>query len=239
MPFLLNKRVDQKLTQTNTNQPRVAVLTPSRGLIFANVVQYVEDMRSTYPAIKWFFSIGNPIPDCFNDVTEKALSDPLHFDYFFYIEEDTEPEPKTLDRFLEAMKEYDIAAQDYGFNGGSSTIGKSSFTGKILFTGFGCTFMKRKVLESFQKPIFKADKSFNLSSMSWYTNPDNANTYGMYDIRFGSEARKKGFTIGQITGESNHLQVLEVGKKESNIGFHSIGLKGRVERQLLLPLEDL
>lgn len=220
-----------------TAQPWVAVIRPSRGLIFAEVEEYFEQVRDTYPNMRTFRSHDLPIPQCFNDLVQQALQD-SKYDYFWFSEDDTIPEALALDKFLIAMKTADISAMDYGFNGGWNTIVKSATTNEILFTGFGCTFMKRKVLESFTDPIFKADKAFNISNMQWY-DIDPHKAYGMYDIRFGSEAREKGFTFAQIEGECRHLQLLELGQKEINNGCHLIGEKDRIARHLTLPLNNL
>lgn len=231
------KKQQQNSMETPREQPWVAVLTPTRGMIFTQVIEYVENVRSTYPRIRHFLSHDLPIPDCFEAITSQALADPK-YEYFWYIEEDTIPPEKTLDKCFAAMADFDIACVDYGFNGGWNTIVRSSLDKNILFTGFGCTFMKRKVLESFDKPIFKADKAFNISAMQWY-GVDPYKVYGMYDIRFGSEARKKGCKFTQVEGECTHLQLLELGNKEVNDGRHKIGEKDHIYRKLELPIADL
>lgn len=221
---------------TSNSQPKVGILMPTRGLSFTEVEQYIEDVRSTYPNIVVFRTNSLPIPECFNTLAEQALQD-KEIEYMWWIEEDTVPPSKTLDAFLDVMKEADIAAVDYGFNGGYNTIVKSEVTGKILFTGFGCTFMKRSVLEAFEKPVFKADKAFNISNLSWYS-ADPHKVYGMYDVLFGSEARKKGFTFTQVEGECRHLELLQLGEKGVNAGCHVIGEKDRISKKLTLPLKD-
>lgn len=218
-------------------QPKIAICVPTRGLIFTKVENYIEQVRSSYSNIVVYRTENLPIPDCFNHLADQSLQD-KDVKYIWFIEEDTVPPPLALDKFLVAMKESDIAAIDYGFNNGFNTIVKSEITGQILFTGFGCTFMKREVLESFEKPIFKADKAFNISNMMWY-DIDPHKAYGMYDIRFGSEARKKGFKILQVDGECEHWQLIELGAKEKNNGCHQLALKGRIEKRLTLPLTDL
>ena len=221
----------------NNSPKKVAILVPTRGLVFTEVEEYIEDVRRTYPHISIYRTHNLPIPDCFNTVAEQALQDPTN-DYFWFIEEDTVPPIKTLDKFLEAMAFSDIAAVDYGFNGGWNTIVRSEINEKILFTGFGCTFMKRKVLEAFDKPIFKANRAFNISAMQWMP-VDPSKVYGQYDIIFGSEARKKGFIFTQVEGECKHLQLLSLGAKEINNGLHVIGEKDRIAKYLTIPLEDL
>lgn len=222
----------------SNKQPWVAVATPTRGLIFTEVIEYVESMRSTYPNIRHFLSHDLPIPDCFNTITEQILQDEK-YEYIFYIEEDTVPPIQALDHLLEAMKDYDIAAIDYAFNSGSNTIVRN-INGDILFTGFGCTLIKREVLMAFEKPIFRADRAYNIGMLQWYP-VDSSKVYGMYDIIFGSEARKKGFRTTQVDGECTHLELQQLGAKEINNGCHVIGTKGRIipEKKLVLNIKSL
>jgi hypothetical protein len=223
--------------EQHTTQPWIAVCTPSRGMVFTEVIEYVEDMRSTYPNMRHFLTHDLPIPECFNTLVERVMSDPK-YEYIFWIEEDTVPPALTLDKFLEAMKEYDMAACDYGFNGGWNTIVRSEVTQEILFSGFGCTFMKRHLFDIMPRPWFKADRAFNISNMQWYP-VDPAKAYGMYDIDWGSRIREKGFKIGQIEGECRHLQLIQLGQKEVNAGLHVITEKDRIAKKLTLPITNL
>lgn len=238
------QRIKQLLTQNKLRkvvmeekQPWVAIITPSRGLIFAEVIEYIEAVRSTYPNIALFASHNYPIPDCFNNLTEQAYNNPK-FQYFWFIEEDTVPPALTLDKFFVAMQEFDMAACDYGFNGGWNTVVRSEVTQEILFSGFGCTFMKRKIFDVMPKPWFKADRAFNISNMQWYA-IDPHRAYGMYDIDWGSRIREKGFKIGQIEGECRHLQLNQLGQKEVNNGLHIISEKDRIMKKLTLPVKNI
>ncbi len=222
----------------NNTQPRIGIILPSRGLIFAETEEYIEKIRNNYPNIKVYRSHNLTLPTCFNTLVEEALADPKKVDYIWHLEEDVVGIDNLLDKFFEAMKEYDIAALDYGFNSGSNTIVRSAINNEILFCGTGCTFIKREVFEKLPKPWFKSDKGFNISTLSWWdTNPHNV--YGMHDIYFFSLAKKYGFKITQIEGEARHLQLLALGQKEINNGVHSIGEKGRIERKLTLALKEI
>lgn len=226
----------KKLKEIRMVQPRVAIILPSRGLIFAQVEEYIENVRDTYPNIRVYRSHNKPIPDCFNFLFEQALIDE-NVKYLWSIEEDTLPPEKTLDKFLVAMEKYDIACCDYGFNGGWNTTVRSSVNNEILFCGFGCTFFKREVFEKWgERPFFRSDLAFNISNMQWYPT-DPMKVYGHFDIRFCADARKKGFTFTQIEGECSHLQLISLGTKEVNNGCHLITEKDRIARKLTLPFD--
>lgn len=222
-----------------SQQPWIAVIRPSRGLVFAEVEEYFEQIRDNYPNIRIFRTHNLPLYDCFNIPVEEALQN-KKYEYFWFSEDDTVPPAFALDEMLKLLKTFDVAAIQYPFNGGWGTIGKSAGSDKILFTGLGCTLVKRKVLESLVKPIFKVDKSFNISSLQWYSNPDPSKIYGQADIRFGSELREKGFTIGQVPNMiCRHLQLIALGQPETNHGVHQIGEKAAFEKELLLPIDNL
>lgn len=221
----------------NNEQPWIGIITPTRGMVFTETMQFVEDTRYTYPHVRHFMTWGMPIPDCFNAATERAFADP-RIEYLWFLEEDTVPPATTLDKLLAAMQDFDIAACDYGFNGGYNTIARSSINDSILFTGFGCTMMRRSVLEKMPHPFFRADRSFNISSGQWYAT-DPLRVYGQFDIDFCSRARKEGFTITQVEGECRHLKLEQLGAKEINNGCHIISEKDRISRQLTLPLVDI
>lgn len=198
--------------------------------MFAEVIEYTENVRDNYENIRCYYSHNLPIPDCFNSLTQQALADEK-VSYIWYIEEDTVPPNKALDELLAV--DADIAAIDYGFNSGWNTIVRSAVNNEILFTGFGCTLIKRRVFEKMEYPYFNANKAFNLSNKSWY-DVDPYKVYGMYDINFGYKARELGFTFAQAEGECRHLQLLELGQKEINKGCHLIGEKDRISRKITI-----
>ncbi len=218
------------------HQARVAIITPSRGLIFAEVLEYIENVRDNYANIRCYFSHNLPIPDCLNALVEQALADP-NVNYLWFIEDDTIPPDRALDALF--ALDAPVAAIDYGFNGGSNTVVRSEKTGEILFTGFGCTLVKREVFGKLEKPYFRADKAYNISALAWQP-VDPYKVYGHHDIEFFSKVRHAGFTIKQVDSmECRHLQLLQLGQKEINNGCHTIGEKDRISRRLTLPVGDI
>lgn len=231
LPFRDQYMIGKKQRES---QPKVAIITPTRGLVFSEVIEYIEAVRTTYPHIRLFMSHNFPIPDCFNALVQRAL-DEYQPDYLWFIEEDTVPPAKALDAFLEAVKECDIAAIDYGFNGGWNTIVRRESNDEILFTGFGCTFMKAEIFKDMEQPFFRADRAFNISNMQWMA-VEPSKVYGMYDIDWGFRMREAGKIFYQVPGECRHLQLISLGQKEVNNGLHVLGEKDRISKPLKINI---
>lgn len=79
--------LNEFLTQQSTRkEPNIAVILPSRGLIFAEVEEAVEKERNSHN-IKVYRTHNLPIPECINAATEAALAE-KHYDYFWFVEEE-------------------------------------------------------------------------------------------------------------------------------------------------------
>lgn len=199
---------------------------PSRGLEFTEVEEYIEKERRLNPHdIQVYRSHNLPIPECLNVLVEQAFNDGAEM--FYFIEDDTVPPDESLNKLLESN--HDIVAIDYGQMGGKSTITRSSIDNRILFTGFGCTMIKRKVFEGMEKPWFRSDKALSLPSLTW-GDVDPLTSYGLHDVNFGFKARELGFTIEQIEGECKHLKLIALNTTGTNNGCHDIGEKEKISK---------
>ena len=200
----------------------IGVILPSRGLMFAEVIESLFDNLQGYD-YRVYPAIGLRIPDCENVPVEKALADGCSS--LWFIEDDTVPPKGALEKLLNA--EGDIAAIDYGVNGwGCITRGK--IDGEIKWCGLGCTLVKRRVFEALEKPYFRDDLQLRLNDMTWIPAPENR--YGGQDIWFSCKAREKGFKIVQIQGECKHLKLDALGTPEENNGAHKISQKPKIEK---------
>jgi hypothetical protein len=205
----------------------IGVILPSRGLIFAEVIESLFDNLEGYN-YKVYSAIGLPIPDCENVPVEKALADGCS--HLWFVEDDTVPPKGALEKLLAA--EGDIAAIDYGVNGwGCITRGK--IDGEIKSCGLGCTLVKRKVFEHLDKPYFRDDMQLMINKnrpdfMTWVKAP--ADRYGGQDIWFCYHAREKGFKIVQVQGECKHLKLDALGMPEENNGVHKISEKPKITK---------
>lgn len=200
----------------------IAIVLPSRGLIFAEVEQAIEAMREQCN-IEVFRSWDKGIPDAQNYLIDKAIreSDP---DYVLFIEEDTIPPEHALIDML--IADADIAFIDYGVNGWSCSA-KEEGTGEVLWCGFGCTLVRREVFDELERPYFRTDKTLRLNDWQWV---DATAKYGGQDIWFCIKAREAGFGIKQVRGECRHMQIDALGTKEVNDGRHILSQKKVIKK---------
>ena len=207
----------------------IAVILPTRGLVFAEVENMLELMRQYLPQTLVLRSWDKTLPDAQNYLVDAALKvdDVTHL---LFIEEDTvmpHPEEGIL-KMIQANA--DIACIDYGVSGWSCTA-RDKKTDEILWCGFGCTLVKREVIEALEAPWFRTDKSLRINDWQWIDNPSK---YGGQDIWFCEKAREKGFKIVQVAGECKHLELKAVGQKGVNSGLHLIGEKLKIEKQQII-----
>src|SRR5579859_6955596 len=105
----------------------IAVILPSRGLIFAEAMDSFERNLDMYNH-RFYISWDKKIPDCENVLVEKALTDGA--EYLLFVEEDTVMPDGAISRML--LKNDDIVAIDYGVQG-YSCITKDKKTEEILW----------------------------------------------------------------------------------------------------------
>lgn len=204
----------------------IAIVMPTRGIIFTEVEQAIEKMRLAYD-IYVYRSSGLKIPDGVNQLTEKALEkNPSHI---FYIEEDTVPPPLALNNLLAI--DADVAFIDYAVNGWACSAVYPD--GEILWCGLGCTLVKADVFKKLKKPYFRTDKSLSLNDTSYFQWKDIPNKYGGHDIWFFTQVREVGFTILKVPGECKHLKLEIIGLTENNNGCHLIKEKSKIKEQAI------
>jgi hypothetical protein len=216
----------------------IAIICPTRGLIFTEVLESIESVRLFHDA-KIYYSYSLGIPDSFNQLVSLAIAEEEMLGYklthLFFIEEDTVPPIDALDKLL--CLDSDIAFFDYGVNGVSCSA-RDSKTGKILWAGLGCTLVKREVFNKVKYPWFRDDKALRLNDWTWInTNPDKV--YGGHDIWFYTKSREAGFSIEQARGECKHLMLKELGRPEVNKGLHIIKKKLQIKKYQKIKGGDL
>lgn len=209
----------------------LGVILPSRGLIFAEVIDSVlKNLRGL--DYRLYTSWNLTIPDCVNTLVEQALQE--NMTHFLFIEEDTVmPEHGFRNLF---RTDADIACIDYGV-AGYSCITRDSNTNEILWCGLGSTLVKRKVFDTLEKPYFRSDVQLLLNNYpkeEWI--PASRDAYGGHDIYFCVKARKAGFQIVQVPGECKHLKLDSLGKPEINKGLHVISQKPKITKHQTAPL---
>lgn len=208
---------------------KIGIIVPTRGLVFTKVEQAIEGLRGQNTKV--YRSRDLPIPDGHNELTKQALADGN--EWLFYIEEDTVPPEGALEKLLAA--DSDIACIDYGVQGWGCVTRND--LGEILWCGLGCTLVKRSVLEAMDYPYFRADMTLRLNDWTWQQLPEEyvrTKQYGSLDIWFCYNARKLGFTITQVPGECEHLELVELGKRETNNGLHTIRAKPNITKNQIV-----
>ena len=205
----------------------IGVILPSRGLIFAEVVESLFDNLQGYD-FKVYQATGLPIPDCENVPVEKALEEGCS--HLWFIEDDTVPPKGALEKMLST--EGDIVAIDYGVNGWGC-ITRDKMNSEIVWCGLGCTLVKSSVFKELEKPYFRDDMQLMANSSrpdfkTWVPAPKNR--YGSQDIWFCMKALEKGFKITQVQGECKHLKLDSLGVPEENSGAHKISEKQKITK---------
>lgn len=215
----------------------IAVILPTRGLVFTQVEEALSEQLKDFNH-RIFRSHDLPIPDAQNYLVEKALRE-SHASHFLFIEEDTVLPKGGLEALQMALytQKADIACIDYSVNGWSCTV-RNKLTDELLWCGFGCTLVKREVLEKLGNPWFRTDKTLRLNDWEWIDNPSES-AYGGQDIWFCTKAREAGFKLVQVKGrEASHLMLVESGTPEVNKGIHFIGLKSVLIKQQFVDVPE-
>lgn len=220
---------------------RIGVCTPSRGLIHSRTVAAV--MENMYRArlsvtLQWFISHDKPIPDCFNDVVQRAVE--WEADLIWIVEEDVVPPPEALRELVAAIDAgADIATADYLFDNplmeGDNALGVcKDGAGRVTWCRIGCYLFKRECLDDLPRPWFTLkNRLIKPGRVTW----DNATPqpYGC-DIPFTLDMFQLGMRTEVIDITCDHLQVIEMGNKGTNHGCHIIE-PIRETRRASLPLE--
>lgn len=172
-----------------------------------------------------FWSHANPIPDCFNLITEQALADP-GVTHLWFVEEDMVLPKGVLRHIIWEMTEAHCSAIacDYPLvQAPSATIYRDP-RGKAYFTGCGCLLVKRKVFD--KPPYWRADVIWDIDIESDYLKVTphwaKGKVYGMQDITFGLSLYIKGTPINISSMVCGQREVVKRGNKDSNAGSHKI-----------------
>jgi len=195
---------------------RLAVVLPSRGLIFSETIE--EVLREVAPFdYQLFFSHSRPIPDCFNEPMEKILN--TDFNYVWIVEEDMVLPKGILQDLLDIG--LPIATSDYPPTEGTKCVQYDN-DGKVLYTGTGCLLVERGVFELIEMPIFKTDTIYNPEGRMIGKRDSREKIYGQHDVHFFLQVRELGIPIGVTKTECHQRKIVEYGAKEVNDGFHKI-----------------
>lgn len=213
----------------------IAVILPSRGLIFSRTAEEVLNN------LKWidhkiYFAHKRPIPDCFNEPLQKALENP-DVTHIWFVEDDMVLPPNILADMYALDKA--VVTADYPINkdGRGSVF---SIKKQVLYCGTGCMLVKKEVFDELKKPYFRTDirwrmKNFGdfIKMSSQYINEPG---YGLHDITFCMALYERGIPIHVIKQKLGQRKLISLGKAGSNNGAHNIEIWKKVEKDALLKM---
>lgn len=163
----------------------IAVIIPSRGLIFAETFKEILAELDSY-TYKIYWSHGNPIPKCFNQPINKALK--AKHTHILIIEDDMVIKKGVLKELLDLNKP--IVACDYPTTETPSGATMYDIDDTVLFAPTGFMLIQADVLRSMPKPIFRSDIQWDFKIIGdtiQYTPQivDDTTVYGYHDVTFG------------------------------------------------------
>jgi hypothetical protein len=209
---------------------KIGVCIPSRGTVYSQTVEEVIRELTDFKA-DWeiFWSHANPIPQCFNIITQKALDDPT-VTHLWYVEEDMVIPNGILKHMLGEMAEnnWTAVASDYPLIEVPSRTIYRDPNGAAYFTGCGCTIIHRDVFKLLKEPYFRTDVEWNLNVKDDYISAhpkwvkDTSKVYGYQDITFGLTLYLKNNPIMVSSMDCGQRVITKKGGKDNNHGHHAI-----------------
>lgn len=203
---------------------KVAVILPSRGLIFSETAEEVLANVDGVPH-KFFFSHDRPIPDCFERPTQRALADES-ITHLWYVEDDMVLPELTLRNML--ILDEPVSTIDYPVSGRGQGAVFTDSLGVVIFCGTGCMLVKREVFDNIRAPYFRSDIAWtvlNYGKSLKFTATErgsNLSSYGLHDVNFGIKLYNAGIPITVLPGKPGQRKLIELGKAGTNNGAHSI-----------------
>jgi hypothetical protein len=202
---------------------KVAVILPSRGLIFSATAEDILDNLRNTPH-KFFFSHGQPIPKCFESPTRQALKD-KSITHLWFVEDDMILPPNTLQDML--ALDANAVTCDYPTNKDGRGSVFTDRGGSVVFCGTGCLLVRRTVFDGLKRPYFTDRVRWNMlnygDAVKLTASPaTKLDGYGLHDITFGIKLWKNGVIIKTMPVTVGQRKLISLGKAGSNDGAHTI-----------------
>lgn len=220
----MSVKLKHQTTQTATKPEatKLAVILPSRGLMFSETLEeLLGELDGLDYEIYWAHEKG--LPECFNEPTERALADKNNFAVL--IVEDDMIIPKGILRTM-FEQNYPVTALDYPFqqNGDSTCLHDPN--GYAYWTGTGFMLLAREVLEQFEKPIWRTDRTFDpfidKDTIHFWPRKLTKIFYGLHDLNFGMVLYSAGVPIMPMKQKAGQRKLEQLGEIHSNRGQHKI-----------------
>jgi len=205
---------------------KIALVIPTRGVIYARTIKSTI-LSPELPKDSHIIIVdGLPIPEAHNECVRQALA--TDCTHIWFVEEDMEIKRGALKLMIytaEGGEKY--VAIDYPLNEQGRTCFKN-LSGKLMWTGLGCTLINRKIFDEMDEPYFTTDYEMHLAGDQVREvkkiDPDRkGEIYGRHDAWFGYQLNQRGVKlVGLNNYICKHLRMRSWERKTVNAGQQEI-----------------
>lgn len=214
---------------------KVAVILPSRGLIFSRTAEEILNNVKGIPH-RFYFAHGLPLPDCFEAPLTKALKD-TDITHVWFVEDDMVLPPDTLKKMLEADKPVVTVNYPTTDRGDAAVL---TIKGETLYGGTGCTLVKRKAFDILHPPYFRTDIVWTPKNkgdhIKFTARRKTGGGYGLHDVNFFMNLYQRGIPVHVMDFTLGQRKLIALGKQGSNNGAHKIKEWKRVKKDRYFTL---
>lgn len=225
-------------TTSTPKTTKLAVVLPSRGLMFSETLEELLDELDGFD-YEIYWAHGKSLPECFNEPTERALKDDSVYAVLFC--EDDMIIPKGILRKMFA-KQYPVVALDYPFQQDGDSTCLHDPDGMAFWTGTGFLLVAREVLEQIPKPIWRTDRTFDpfidKDTIHFWPRKLHKVYYGLHDLNFGLVLYSNGMPVMPMEETAGQRKLVQLGDNNSNNGAHEIQELTRVGKNLVSGMID-
>ncbi len=222
---------------------KVAVIFPSRGLVFSRTAEELLTNLKGIP-YKIYFSHGKPLPDCFEFPVESALKND-EITHLFLVEDDMILPPTILKDMLD--KDVAVVTVNYPTTAkGDAAI--LTIKNRIIYGGTGCVLIKRQVFDELKAPYFRSDIAWIPKNkgdfIKFMAIKRDGEGYGFHDVNFFMNLYRLNIPVHKLDYTIGQRKLLALGKAGSNNGAHQIEEWRKVKKDRFpslkknLPVEE-